>query len=128
MARTVRQSSAFRQMREFAALIPKLANGACESYLISPSYRRLADLRGKPVVMEREDLVNFIQTHLGVNTSSLSDDTPLFSSGLIDSFSLVSVMSFLESKGRFRIHPVDVSLDNLDSIGRILRFVERMSG
>ena len=77
--------------------------------------------------MKKANLVDFIRIQLGVDTSSLTDDTPLFSSGLIDSFSLVSMMSFVETEGRFRIHPADVSLDNLDTIGRILRYVERMS-
>jgi len=80
----------------------------------------------EPVVIKRDNLLDFIRNQLGVDSSSLTDDTPLFSSGLIDSFSLVSMMSFVETEGRFRISPVDVSLDNLDSIGRILRYVERM--
>ena len=78
-------------------------------------------------MIRRDKLVDFIRTHLGVDTSTLTDDTPLFSSGLIDSFSLVSMMSFVETEGSFRIHPADVSLDNLDSVGKILRYAERMS-
>ena len=77
-------------------------------------------------MIKKDNLLDFIRTQLGVDTSSLTDDTPLFSSGLIDSFSLVSMMSFVETEGRFRINPADVSLDNLDSVGRILRYVERM--
>ena len=72
-------------------------------------------------------LLDFFRQQLGVTTSSLSDDTALFSSGLIDSFSLVSMMSFLETEGGFRISAADVSLENMDTIGRILRYVERMS-
>jgi len=67
-----------------------------------------------------------MKSDLGVGTDSLTDDTPLFSSGLIDSFSLVMLMSFLESEGKFRINPVDVSLENMDSVERILNFSKRM--
>jgi acyl carrier protein len=78
-------------------------------------------------LITREKLVDFIRTQVGVDSSSLTDETPLFSSGLIDSFSLVSMMSFLETEGKFRINPSDVSIDNMDSIGRILRYTQRVS-
>jgi len=54
----------------------------------------------------------------------MSEDSPLFSSGIIDSFSLVSLMAFIEDKGNLRINPSEVTIDNLDSIERILKFVD----
>ena len=77
-------------------------------------------------MITREKLLDFFRSQLGISTSALTDETTLFSSGLIDSFSLVSMMSFLESEGRFRISLSDVSLENMDTIGRILRYAERM--
>ena len=77
-------------------------------------------------MITRDKLLGFMKSDLGVGTDSLTDDTPLFSSGLIDSFSLVMLMSFLESEGKFRINPVDVSLENMDSVERILNFSKRM--
>lgn len=50
-------------------------------------------------------------------------DTPLFSAGVIDSFSLVSLMSFIEQHGDIRISPGDVTLENFDSIERIMQYV-----
>jgi acyl carrier protein len=78
-------------------------------------------------LITRDKLVDFIQTQVGIDSSSLTDETPLFTSGLIDSFSLVSMMSFLETEGKFRINPADVSIDNMDSIGRILSYTARVS-
>jgi len=74
-------------------------------------------------VLDTTQIVDFLGNELGVDTSAISDETPLFSSGLVDSFSLVRLMVFLENAGRFRINPTDVSLENMDSIARIMRFV-----
>ena len=49
----------------------------------------------------------------------------MFSSGLIDSFSLVTLMSFIENAGEVSIDPSDVTLDNFDSIERIIQFISR---
>lgn len=72
-----------------------------------------------------ETLKEFLEFDLGVDVAKVSESSPLFSSGLIDSFALVSLMTFIETEGRFRISPADVTLENLDSIERILGFVDR---
>jgi len=70
------------------------------------------------------DLSRFIEDELAVE-SELAEDTLLFSSGLIDSFSLVSLMSYIEDEAVVRIAPADVKLENFDSIGRILAYLNR---
>ena len=70
------------------------------------------------------DLSRFIEDELAVD-AEMSEETPLFSSGLIDSFSLVSLMSYIEDEGGVRIAPADVNLENFDSIGRILAYLDR---
>ena len=67
----------------------------------------------------------YIQTHFGVQEDEYDKGTLLFSSGILDSFNLVSLMSYIEREAGFRINPTEVSLDNFDSIDRILRYVER---
>lgn len=78
--------------------------------------------------VDRSSIRTFLQTELGVDTAGIEDDTPLFSSGLIDSFSLVSLLTFLEENAQFRVDPGDVNLENLDSIERILAYVARTRG
>lgn len=73
-----------------------------------------------------ERLQGFLEDDLGVETDDIAADTPLFSSGIVDSFALVSLMTFLEVEGGIRINPADVNLDNMDSIGRMLAYVERV--
>ena len=77
--------------------------------------------------LTEQSLLQFIQDELGVDTSAVKADTPLFSQGVIDSFALVSLMTYVESGCGFRIRPDEVTLDNFDSIERILAFVQRRS-
>jgi acyl carrier protein len=84
--------------------------------------------KGLIYLLNKNNITEFLVGQLGVDAGGISDDTPLFSSGLVDSFSLVRLMVFLETEGQFRISPTDVSLDNMDSISRILRFVAQETG
>ena len=67
----------------------------------------------------------FLEEDLGIDVSLITADTALFSTGILDSFSLVNLMMFLESEGGFRIKSIDVNLENLDSINRIVAFADR---
>lgn len=73
--------------------------------------------------MNSESLKHYLVERMGLDTAMLADETPLFSSNLLDSFSMVDLIMFIEKESGVRLNPTDVSLDNLDSIGRILQFV-----
>jgi acyl carrier protein len=77
-------------------------------------------------MVTRDDLLTILETELGVDTADIADDTLLFSSGVVDSFALVTLISEVEKRAGIRIAPDDVTLDNLDSIDRILSFVARV--
>jgi len=76
------------------------------------------------MVLDRENLRRYLHEKQGLEPEDFEDDTLLFSSGLIDSFSMVDLIIFIEDTGDLRVHPADVTLDNFDSIDRILAFVE----
>lgn len=78
-------------------------------------------------MLTQNDLIEFLETDLGVDTDGLDAETPLFSSQLVDSFALVTLMMFLEREAGIRISPADVNLDNMDTIGRMLRYVSRVA-
>lgn len=78
-------------------------------------------------MIDRTQLVDLLETELGVDMEDIDDDTALFSSGIVDSFALVTLMMRLEKQGGFRINPADVTLDNLDTLGRILAYCDRVS-
>jgi|SoiMethySBSTD1v2_1073268.scaffolds.fasta_scaffold6914477_1 acyl carrier protein len=77
-------------------------------------------------MLTSEELLAYLRDELMVDTSGVEDDTPLFSSGLIDSFALVSLITFLENRCGFRMNPLDVELGNVDSVAKILTFLERV--
>jgi acyl carrier protein len=79
------------------------------------------------MALDREKLINYLSNDLGVETDELDDETPIFSSGLLDSFTMVDVIMFIEQEGGIKIEPMEVNLENLDSIERILRFVDSHS-
>lgn len=68
---------------------------------------------------------SYIVDEFGIDANSLQNDTSLFSSGLLDSFSMVDLLSFVEKLTARKFRVVDVNLDNLDSIDRIVAFIER---
>jgi acyl carrier protein len=87
------------------------------------------DYVGNPedgMALTRDDILTALRTELGVDTSGVDESTPLFSAGLIDSFSLVSLILFLETRGGISVQPMDVTLENFDSVGRMLAYVARV--
>lgn len=75
------------------------------------------------MTLSKDGLLQFMENKLGVDTSQVDADTPLFSSGIIDSTGMVELIVFVESAAEVKFSPDDITLDNLDSIGRILTFV-----
>ena len=76
------------------------------------------------MALTSESLLQYMRDRLGVETAGVEAATPLFSSSLLDSFSIVELMMFIETEGGFRMDAWDVTLDNLDSIERILTYAE----
>ncbi|OQW94035.1 MAG: hypothetical protein BWK79_07985 [Beggiatoa sp. IS2] len=72
--------------------------------------------------------MDYLTNNLGVEIADIDDETPLFSSGLLDSFTMVDVIMFIEQEGGIKLNPTEVNLDNLDSVSKILRFVESRDG
>ncbi|MBL9060753.1 MAG: acyl carrier protein [Mangrovicoccus sp.] len=75
--------------------------------------------------INRASVVEFLEAELGVDLSDVANGDPLFSTGIVDSFALVTLMMYLEQQGGFRINPGDVTLDNFDTIDRIVAFCNR---
>ena len=80
------------------------------------------------MALSRDSLITYLNSKLGLDTTDVDDETLLFSTSLLDSFSMVDLIMFIEKEGAIKLSPTDVSLDNLDSIGRILRFAGERAG
>jgi acyl carrier protein len=53
-------------------------------------------------------------------------DLAVPSDGVLDSFSMVDLIAFIEKEAEIKMKPGDVRLDNLDSIGCILNYVNSL--
>jgi acyl carrier protein len=79
------------------------------------------------MAFNRETLLEYLDNEMGLYISEIDDETLLFSTALLDSFSMVELISFIEKEANIKMSPTDVNLDNLDSLSRILNFIERHS-
>lgn len=70
----------------------------------------------------QDNLISFMRSELGIDTD-IDAETELFSSGLLDSVSMVNLIGFIEEKARVTVQPADVTLENFDSIQRIVDYV-----
>ena len=80
------------------------------------------------MTIELEDITGFLRDELRLDPVGIGPDTPLFSSDLVDSFALVSLLTFLEDRTGIRVRPLDVTLENMDSVARLQRYVARRQG
>lgn len=75
------------------------------------------------MTLTRKALLDHLESARGFDVSQIeSDDMELFSSGLLDSFAMVDLIQLIEEIGGFEIPQSDVTLENLDSINRILAY------
>lgn len=75
--------------------------------------------------LDQSTLIAHLQKKYGLDPGSFDSSTPLFSSSLLDSFTMVDLIMFIEKSAGIRLAPTEVSLDNLDSVDRIIAFVHR---
>ena len=80
------------------------------------------------MTVTRQLLLEQLENRFGLDASGIEDTTLLFSSGLLDSFSVAELLMLIEEQGGFRVEPTEITLDNLDSIERILAFAGRKTG
>jgi acyl carrier protein len=77
------------------------------------------------VSLTHDDLIAFIRDGLNIDTP-IDAETELFSTGLLDSVSMVSLIGYIEEKVRITVQPGDVTLENFDSVQRIADYVRSL--
>jgi acyl carrier protein len=76
-----------------------------------------------------EEIRAYIETNLLPDGAALAGvDTPLFSAGLLDSFSMVNLLSYLAEKYGVEIDPTVVNIESLDTPTRIAELVRQGRG
>ncbi len=66
-----------------------------------------------------------IREYIEEKDTEITYDTPLISSGYVDSFSMVSLLVFLENKFRIKIPPSKASPEAFDTVNRIVALVNQ---
>ncbi len=74
----------------------------------------------------RAEITDILTSEFGIDVGDLAGDTPLFSSGLLDSLSSVRLLMALEGRFGLSISPLDVSIDDVDNIDQIEHTVSRL--
>lgn len=78
--------------------------------------------------MTGERILRYLATELSVDVAGIEEDTALFSTGRVDSFALVDLIGFLEQETGVVFGPMDISLEHLDTVGRMLAFLASRRG
>ena len=76
------------------------------------------------MTLTHDALLGYLGEKLGLDSSRIEPELSLISSGLIDSFSMVELVLFIEKTCGIKVKPSEVNLDNLDSVERILAFTQ----
>lgn len=72
-----------------------------------------------------DDLTRFLAEDLFID-DAIQGDTALFSSGLLDSVSMVNLITYIEEKADTNVHPADVTLENFDTPNLIVDYVAKL--
>jgi acyl carrier protein len=76
-----------------------------------------------------EEIREYIATNMLADGSALPGiDTPLFSAGLLDSFSMVELLSHVAEKYGVEIDPTIINIESLDTPARIAKLVRQGRG
>ncbi|MFZ2287257.1 MAG: acyl carrier protein [Bacteroidales bacterium] len=66
-----------------------------------------------------------IKEYIDDDDATITYDTPLISSGYVDSFSMVSLLVFLENKFKIKIPPSKATPEAFDSVNNIVALVNQ---
>lgn len=76
--------------------------------------------------MVRDEVKKFILEKFLFNCSDqLDDDMSLIETNTVDSVGILEIVSFIENNFKIKVEDEELTAENLDSINKIARFVER---
>lgn len=70
------------------------------------------------------EVKKFICAESGVDEQDITNETLLFTDGFIDSFTMASLIGFVEETAGISVAPSEVTLENFDTIADIVRYVD----
>ena len=79
----------------------------------------------KVLITQTQEIINLLQTEVLTEAAEIEGDTRLFSSGLLDSIQLTSLLISLEKRYQVSIGPFDVSQENFDTPEQIVQWLNQ---
>lgn len=78
------------------------------------------------MALTEQNLIDFLKDSLNLE-EQIDAETELFSTGLLDSVAMMNMIVFVEETARTEIHPADVTLENFDTVARVVQLVKSQS-
>jgi acyl carrier protein len=84
--------------------------------------------------MNEQDIKAALKTYIldeflpGEDPAALTDNTPLMTTGILDSIAVLKVVTFLEAKFGITIEPHEAVVDNLNTLWDMTRLVMSKKG
>jgi acyl carrier protein len=78
--------------------------------------------------INKQQIITYLSENFRIEESELDETTSLFSSRILDSFSMVELVTFIEETAGIKFGVLELNLENLDTIQNIIRFVEKKTG
>ena len=79
------------------------------------------------MALTETELIQYLIENHDLMEDEATADAKLFSTGLVDSFGLVDLIEFIEQQSGIEVDAADVTLDNFDSVERMLAYVQQRS-
>jgi acyl carrier protein len=73
-------------------------------------------------------ITTFLEQELGIDTQQIDGGSLLVSDGIIDSFALMSLVTFVEETFGIRVGLLDINLANFDSLDQMQRYIDKRTG
>jgi acyl carrier protein len=99
---------------------PEEARGPCQTE--TPE-----QVKENPMENLKDTILKYVIEEYAEEDDKVTYDTPLISSGLVDSFSMVSLKRFLEVKYKISIPDKDASPEAFDNVNKIADLVSRFT-
>lgn len=80
------------------------------------------------MALSADSLLAFVRDELGIDTSDIDATSELFSEGVIDSLGVLDLVAFVSTEAGIKVLPTEISLENFDTIERILAFASAKAG
>lgn len=76
----------------------------------------------------QEKLLAFINAEVSVSPDPIAAETDLLLTGAVDSLGVVRVTQWLEDELGFEVDPVEVTLDNFQTVDKMVAYAESKLG